>query len=100
MPDNLPELTAEERAAMDSLPPDFAKRLCAGERFAFGPDGKVVADLFCPRCRRRGPRGDFWSATNPRQGTLCCPVCWHQGYDILPMTDTEAAMLRAIMYAD
>jgi hypothetical protein len=31
-PDQLPELTAEERAAMDGLPKDFLLRIFRGER--------------------------------------------------------------------
>lgn len=37
----------------------------------------------CPRCRKIGPR-DAWD-TNPRQGTMRCPVCVTQGaLDIIP----------------
>lgn len=38
----LPPLTAEERAAMESLPKDFAKRILEGERALFGTDGKFA----------------------------------------------------------
>lgn len=37
----LPTLTTEERAAMDSLPPDFIKELIAGNRYVFA-DGKAT----------------------------------------------------------
>ncbi len=36
--DDLPELTTEERAAMDSLPADFIERIIRGERPVTDPD--------------------------------------------------------------
>jgi hypothetical protein len=46
-PDDLPELTAEERKAMDALPADFAKRLWnteSGPAKDEAPEAEVVVD--------------------------------------------------------
>lgn len=46
--DALPELTAEERAAMDALPPDFVERILRGERPLGPPRGLIPPPCHIP----------------------------------------------------
>lgn len=57
MNDDLPELTADERSAMNDLPPDLVARLIRGER-----------PLTCPICG--GTRRHV-----PAEGRFRCPKC-------------------------